>query len=96
MGIDNGNILTKMEREYASKWREIGAALGFSQGEMDNIEAIPLLLQSAPVSWLREMLTRWLHWVPGDERGSTDYPTREALRTAILKANLDQLAEILK
>ena len=43
---------------------------------MDNIQNNPMLLtQSAPKSYLREMLSLWLQWAPGDRRGSTSIPT---------------------
>jgi hypothetical protein len=76
----------------ATKWRDIGRQLGFKKGEMINIENHPGLLVEAPESYLREMLSMWLQWAPGDARGSTGFATRESLRAALLKANLGQLA----
>ena len=52
-----------------------------------------MLIASAPNSYLEEMLTQWLEWAPGDERGSTGFATKKALRVALLKANLGQLAQ---
>ena len=79
---------------HAAKWRDIGSAMGFLEGELDNIQSNPLLLtQSPPKSWLREMLSEWLQWAPGDGRGSTGFATRETLHAALLKVNLGQLAE---
>jgi hypothetical protein len=46
----------------------------------------------APKSFLVEMLSQWLQWAPGDGRGSAGFATRGSLRTALLKANLGQLA----
>ena len=61
---------------------------------MDNIQSNPMLLtQSAPKSYLREMLSQWLQWAPGDGRGSIGYASKESLRAALLKANLGQLAQ---
>ena len=61
---------------------------------MDIIQSNPMLLtQSPPKSYLRELLSQWLQWAPGDGRGSTGFATRESLRTALLKANLGQLAQ---
>ena len=51
-----------------------------------------MLTASAPNSYLEEMLTQWLEWTPGDERGSTGFATKKALRVALLRANLGQLA----
>ena len=73
---------------------DIGDALGFEEGEITNIQSNPMLLtQSAPKSYLRELLRQWLQWAPGDGRGSTGFATRESLQAALLKANLGQLAE---
>ena len=55
---------------------------------MENIENSPMLLMQAPRSFLREMLTQWLQWAPGDGRGSTGFATKESLRAALLQANL--------
>ena len=90
-GDDHADIYYKLEG-HATKWRDIGRALGFTEGEMDNIQSRPLLMQLAPNSWLGEMLTQWLEWAPGDGRGSTGFATKETLRVALLKANLGQLA----
>jgi hypothetical protein len=51
-----------------------------------------LMIQTPPNSYLREMLSQWLQWAPGDGRGSTGFATRGSLRAALLKANLGQLA----
>ena len=84
---DHTDIYNKLQ-ERAAKWRDIGKALGFKEGEMDNIQCRPMLSHSAPNSWLGEMLTQWLQWAPGDGRGSTSFATKETLRAALLKANL--------
>ena len=90
---DHSSVYKKLE-DKAAKWRDIGKELGFREGEMDNIQSDPmLLLQSAPKSYLRELLSQWLQWAPGDGRGSTSYATKESLRTALLSANLGQLAD---
>ena len=84
---DHHSICTKLEL-HAAKWREIGGALGFKEGELDNIQSNPLLLvQSPPQSWLKQMITQWLQWAPGDGRGSTSVATKESLHAALLKIN---------
>ena len=89
---DHSSIYSKL-KDKAANWRDIGKELGFKQGEMDNIQSnLVLLTQSPPNSFLREMLSQWLQWAPGDGRGSTGFATRESLRAALLKANLGQLA----
>ena len=60
---------------------------------MNNIRSNPTLTASAPNSYLEEMLTQWLEWAPGDERGSMGFATRKTLRVALLRANLGQLAQ---
>ena len=84
-------------KDHAADWRDIGSALGFSEGELNNIQSDQnLLTQSPPMSFLRKMLSQWLQWTPGDGRGSEGYATRESLVAALLKANLGQLAEKIK
>ena len=80
--------------DSASKWRDIGAALGFREGELNNIQSDPgLLMHSPPKSYLREILSQWLQWAPGDGRGSTGYATKKLMNAALLKANLGRVAE---
>jgi hypothetical protein len=89
---DYSSIYVKLA-PHAAKWRDIGKELGFKEGEMNNIQSnLVLLTQTPPKSYLREMLSQWLQWAPGDKRGSTDFATRESLRVALLRANLGQLA----
>ena len=104
---------------YAANWRDIGRGLGFSQGEMNSIQASPMLMMEAPRSYLgvmnsiqaspvlmmeapgmqdpqsclRQMLSQWLQWAPGDGRGSTGFATKESLRAALFSINLGRLAK---
>ena len=82
---DDLNTIISILVKHAAQWREIGAGLKFTEYELDNIENMPLLLTSAPISWLRKMLTKWLQWAPGDNRGSTSFATLEALTAALKK-----------
>ena len=77
----------------AYKWRLIAQGLGFTDHELCNIEAAPLLLTGAPYSYLQAMLSRWLQWAPGDSRGSKCYASKECLRGAVNKAGMGQLAQ---
>ena len=77
---------------HASKWREIGIYLGFLNNELENIETKPNLFHGAPKSFLCEMLSEWLEWAPGDQRGSEQYATLEALKTAVSNAGLGATA----
>ena len=85
-------LLTQL-KEHAAQWKNIGTHLGFSQGELSNIQASPLHLTEAPVSWLRAMLAEWLEWAPGDERGSKNYATLSGLKSAVREAGLGRTAE---
>ena len=89
---DHADIYDKL-KGHAAKWRDIGGALGFTEGEMDTIQGCPFTMQLAPNSWLREMLSQWLQWAPGDGRGSTGYATKESLHAALMSVNLGRLAE---
>ena len=78
------SILTK----HAAQWREIGTGLKFTDYELDNIENMPRLHFNAPISMLREMISKWLQWAPRDNRGSTSFATLEALKDGLNIAGL--------
>ena len=69
-------------------WKEIGTYLDFLPSELQDIQARPLLLYSAPKSWLSTMLAEWLKWAPENEKGSTKVATAEELSDALTKAGL--------
>ena len=81
--------LVQQLRYHEAKWREIGTHLGFRQGELDVIQANPLLLSGAPKSWFSAMLIEWLQWAPRDSRGSTNFATLEDLKEALLRCIKD-------
>ena len=89
---DHLSTLLHKLNPHASKWREIGTHLGFRQGELDNIEHKPLLLNEGPKAWLREMLREWLEWAPGDSRGSSSSASIECLKCALDNSGLTQTA----
>ena len=76
--------------DCAFKWKDVGTYLGFTHGELQNIQSKPMLLMESPRSWLAEMLSEWLQWCPGDGRR---FATREGLHAALLKANLSAVAD---
>ena len=78
--------------KHAAIWRRIGESLGFKPEELDNIEAIPTLLCGAPTSYLSKMLALWFQWAPGDERGSSDFASLEALKYALCDVDLGATA----
>ena len=92
---DHINVYEKLQF-HAARWRDIGTSLGFSQGELDNIQATPLLLSAAPKSWLSAMLAEWLQWAPGDGHGRTGFATVKSLSDALLHAGLGRTAEEFK
>ena len=47
-------------KDHASEWKFMGCYLGFSQGQLKNIEGNPTLLANAPASFLSKLLTQWL------------------------------------
>ena len=77
---------------HAAKWREIGTNLGFQQGELDIIQSKPMLLMQAPLSHLNDMLSAWFQWAPGDGRGSEDFATLGALKSAMSQTGLGRAA----
>ena len=55
-----------------------------------------LLTEGPPQSYLKKMLSKWFQWAPDDSRGSEDFATLGALKTAVSKAELGKLATELK
>ena len=86
---DFSNLLTQLKK-YATKWRDIGTHLGFYSWELDNIQARPFLMQTAPESWLGAMLTEWLQRAPNDTRGSSSI---ESLTLALSKCGIGMKLE---
>jgi GTPase SAR1 family protein len=89
---DHHAVLLKQLTKHSADWRMIGLYLGFSSGELDNIEGRPFLQQCAPTSWLSAMLAQWLQWAPGDRRGSTSFATLNGLKAALNGAFLGATA----
>ena len=86
-------LYTKL-KEHSAKWRDIGLHLGFRPSELDVIHAKPLLLSDAPNSWLEAILSQWLQWAPGDQRGSTSYATLEQLIDALKEIGLSMTLDL--
>ena len=77
---------------FAGQWQELGTALGFNNNELELILNKPLLLLRAPKSYLREMISQWLQWGPGDGRGSVDFANTVAIHKALFSINLAPVA----
>ena len=91
----NHSVLYKQLIKHSAKWREIGISLGFLPQELQEIQAIPLLLSDAPRSFLSAMLADWLQWAPRDDRGSTCFATLEGLKFALMSTpGLETFANI--
>ena len=86
------SVLLKQLTKHAAVWREIGTYLGFTQGQLDNIQANQFLATNSPVSWFSSMLAQWLQWAPGDSRGSTSFAILEDLKAALNQAGLGATA----
>ena len=94
--FDCTSTLLQQLKIHAAKWREIGTHLGFRPGELDNIHSNALHLSTdLTVYCLTEVLTRWLQWAPGDNRGSNSFATLEALKAALIQAGLGAAAHSL-
>ena len=85
-------ILFDQLKNHASHWRLIGAYLGFTQGQLDGIQAMQ---PNAPTSWLSQMLAQWLQSAPGDSRGSSGYANLASLKDALRKVGLGTTADAL-
>ena len=66
--------LLELIHTFSSKWELIGFMLGFAPSELENIKSMPLLLATAPTSYLKELLSRWVYWP------TLSHPTRPTLR----------------
>ena len=78
--------------DYSARWGDIGCYLGFTSDKLKEIHCSPLLFASAPQSWLKSLLDKWLQWAPGDARGSTSYATLDDLKAALIKCGLQTAA----
>lgn len=85
-------VLFRLLSKHSSKWRLIGCYLGFLPEELNIIGAKPHLYHEGPTGFMYEMLSEWLEWTPGDQRGSTQYATLEALNMTISDAGLGATA----
>ena len=82
-GEKHFTYLLSQLKDHAAKWRIIGYFLGFSHGQLDNIESKPTLIPTGPVSFLSELLTQWL------QQGNA---TLQALKFALNQAGLGALS----
>ena len=66
--------LLELIHTFSSKWELIGVLLGFAPSELENVKSMPSLFISAPTSYLKELLSRWIQWP------TLSHPTRPTLR----------------
>ena len=88
--------ILKLLSPYSHMWSDIGIELGFTNSHLNKIKDNPTLLSNAPSSYLREMLTQWLQWAPGDAAGHESYATLESLQRAVSGAGLGVTAQDLQ
>ena len=86
------NVLKRVLHSHSPKWREIGGELGFADPELNLISHAPLLLTTAPFSYLAQLLSQWVQWP------TANHPTKPilgvlctALRSSVV--GLGSLAE---
>ena len=82
-------VLFRQLSKHSSKWK---IYLGFLPEELDIIGAKSHLYHEGPKGFIYEMLSEWLEWAPGDQRGSTQYATLAAINKAISDAGLGATA----
>ncbi len=76
----------------ASGWIGIAGSLDFKAHEIAGIQANVMIMIGAPLACLREVLTLWMRWAPGDARETKDVATLEALKAAVTKAGFPKEA----
>ena len=67
----------------AIHWKAFGLQLGLLLGELNTIEATPLLIPGGPPAFLQEVLSRWLNRAP-------PFPTLAKLCSALRSRAVDQ------
>ena len=75
-----------------AQWETIAENLHFHSDEIDGIKANLAIMFGGPKGCLREVLSQWLQWAPGDARGSEDRATLEALKRAVDRAGFGIVA----
>ena len=80
--------------EHSASWMQIGAGLGFTHSELSIVRNTHP--GSDPKDCLRQMLSQWLEWAPGDSRGSTMSANLERLQIVLVSVNLTETAEKLR
>lgn len=71
---ENLSALLSYIKDFSHKWSSIGIGLGFTPPELEEIKAMPSLFNTAPKSYLTELLNQWVQWP------TTKHPTKPTLR----------------
>ena len=74
-------------------WDEIALYLGFQKHEVDVIQTNPMIMVRGQAACMSEVLGRWFQFAPSDHRGSTEYATLEALKSAVNRAGYGEHSE---
>ena len=85
---DDVHFLMCSLHKHAYKWREIGAALSFHHGELENI--IQTFPRAAPQRLLTELLNQWSQWPTAEHPQA---PTMERLCDALRSGQVGLGAE---
>ena len=59
-------LLMTLMQSFSDRWRDIGMELGFTQPELNQIGKNPMLLTTAPKSFMTELLSQWVQWPTKD------------------------------
>ena len=86
-GYDDRDQLLRKTKRAASKWREIGRELGFSESNLGDITRTTAL--HTDVDYYSEMLSQWLDWAPPEPHY---IPTLGRFTSALRKVGLERLA----
>ena len=80
------------EEVMASHWSNVALQLGFTVPELEK-----MFLGDVRTKYLSRaidhIMSNWVQWHPGDERGSTGYPRYSHLKQALLNTDLKSLGE---
>ena len=60
LSINDLDLIYSLVKEDSANWNNIGLKLEFQEGELTEIQSIPVLIVQGTAGYLKELLTRWL------------------------------------
>ena len=81
--------LFRRVRNASARWRNIGSALGFTHGQLEDIVQTRALHTNE--HYMCELLSRWLRWAPPNH----SWPCKEDLATALRSVGEERVAYFL-